>query len=245
MVKITFLDKVDNTHRYIVDGANASTMNTIRRKLGYCLSIYAVDEIDFYENDSVIVDEMLANRIALCPLTTPEHTTGKKVTLSLDKIGPCNVYSGDLKSNDEDIKCVYETILLTKLKENQKLRLDAYAFQGEGREHVKFSPAIVSYSQLSDVEVLKGCDGCKACVDACPTKCLKMQANKPTMDDFTKCTNCRACIDACPKSCLNFTDTNKYILTIELIGQTNISTLLKLLERYNKEYFALLKKKIK
>jgi len=245
MVKITFLDKTDNVHRFIVDGIEPSTINAIRRKIGYCLSVYAVDEVDFYENDSVVIDEMLANRVALCPLTTPENTTGKKVTLSLEKTGPCTVYSGDLKSNDDEIKPVYDTIPLTKLKDNQNLRFDAFAIQGQGRTHVKFSPTIVSYVQLPEMEILRGCDSCEACVSACPQNCMKMASGKPKIEDINKCVNCRACVDICPKSCLKLNDTTKYILSIELIGQMNVSVILKLLERYTKEYFMLLKKKVK
>jgi len=245
MQKITYIGADDQTHKFFVEGADITTMNVLRRKIGYCLSVYAIDEIDFYDNDSVVVDEMLANRLALCPLVTPENTTGKKVTLSLEKTGPCTVYSGDLKSNDSEIVQVYNTIPLTKLKENQSLRFDAYAIQGQGRTHVKFSPAIVSYSVLPELEILRGCDGCEACVKACPANCMKLVSGKPKIDELTKCTNCQACVDACPKECLRLNDTNNFVLTIELIGQMNILNILKSLDRYSKEYFALLKKKFK
>jgi DNA-directed RNA polymerase subunit D len=243
--KITYLDKDDKTHRFLIEDIDITNLNVLRRKIGYCLSVYAIDEVDFYENDSVVVDEMLANRLALCPLSTPENTTGKKVTLSLEKTGPCTVYSGDLKSNDADIKPIYDTIPLTKLKENQNLRFDAYALQGEGRTHVKFSPAIVSYKILPELELLRGCDGCELCVKACPVNCMKIVSGKPKIDDVTKCINCQACVDACPKECVKLNDTRNYILTVELIGQMDISTILKLLDRYSKEYFMLLKKKFK
>ncbi len=245
MPKITYLEQTGKTYKYLAEGFDPIDMNTLRKKICYCLSVYAVDEIDFYENDSVIVDEMLANRIALVPLTTPTESTGKKVTLSLEKEGPCTVYSGDLQSNDEDIKPVYNTIPLTKLKENQRLRLDAYAIQGQGRTHVKFSPAIVSFKKLPELEILRGCDSCELCVNACPAKCMKMASGKPKIDDQNKCTNCQACVDACPKSCLKLNDTNNYILNIELIGQLPIEAIVKLLDRYTKEYFMLLKKKFK
>lgn len=245
MAKITYLENVGKTYKYLAEGFDPVEMNTLRKKISYCLSVYAVDEIDFYENDSVIIDEMLANRIALVPLTTPTESTGKKVTLSLEKDGPCTVYSGDFQSNDDDVKPVYETIPLTKLKENQRLRLDAYAIQGQGRTHVKFSPAIVAFRQLPELEILRGCDGCERCVNACPAKCMKITSGKPRINDINKCINCQACVDACPKSCLKLNDTNNYILTIELIGQLPIEVIVKLLDRHTKEYMMLLKKKFK
>ena len=99
--------------------------------------------------------------------------------------------------------------------------------------------------QLPELETLRGCDGCQACVNACPVKCMKMVSNKPKIDDVNKCSNCQACVDACPKNCLKLKDTNNYILTIELIGQLPIEAIVKLLDRYTKEYMMLLKKKIK
>ncbi|MFA5746328.1 MAG: DNA-directed RNA polymerase subunit D [archaeon] len=245
MPKITFLEKIGKTYRYLAEGFEPIAMNTLRKKISYCLSVYAVDEIDFYENDSVIVDEMLANRIALVPLSTPEESTGKKVTLSLEKDGPATVYSGDLKSNDDEVKPIYDTIPLTKLKDNQRIRLDAYAIQGQGRTHVKYSPAIVAFKQLPEFEILRGCDGCNLCVDACPIKCMKLTSGKPKMEDQAKCINCQACVDVCPKNCLKLNDTDNYILSIELIGQLPIESIVKLLDRYTKEYFMLLKKKFK
>jgi formate hydrogenlyase subunit 6/NADH:ubiquinone oxidoreductase subunit I len=74
---------------------------------------------------------------------------------------------------------------------------------------------------------------------------MKIVSGKPKIDDVTKCINCQACVDACPKECVKLNDTRNYILTVELIGQMDISTILKLLDRYSKEYFMLLKKKFK
>ena len=71
-----------------------------------------------------------------------------------------------------------------------------------------------------------------------------MVSNKPKIDDVNKCSNCQACVDACPKNCLKLNDTNNYILTIELIGQLPIEAIVKLLDRYTKEYMMLLKRKL-
>ncbi len=245
MVKISFLDNDNLIHRFYVENIDPTTLNAIRRTINFNLPIYAIDEIDFIENDSVIFDEMLANRLALCPITTPVETTGKKVTFTLEKKGPCTVYSGDLISNDPEVKMVYDNIPLTKLREDDKISLTAYAVLGKGADHAKFNPAIVGYQQLAELEVLRGCDSCQKCVDACPVKCIKLVSGKPKVEDITKCINCQACVDACPKNCLKLNDTDNYILSVELIGQMKIDSIVKTLDRYCKEYFMLLKKKFK
>ena len=155
-----------NVTKYLVKGTNHVFMNSIRRSVMCHVPCLAVDTVHIYENDSVIFDEMLANRLALCPITTPVETTGKKVTFTLEKKGPCTVYSGDLISNDPEVKMVYDNIPLTKLREDDKISLTAYAVLGKGADHAKFNPAIVGYQQLAELEVLRGCDSCQKCVDA-------------------------------------------------------------------------------
>ena len=245
MVKVKFLDNDKKTYRFIVENTDTVYLNTLRRVIGYRLPTYAIDEIEFYENDSAIMDEMLANRIALTPINTPLVNTGKKVTFTLEKEGPGVVYSKDLVSSDHDIKSVYDTIPLTKLNKNERIKLHAYAILGIGHDHAKFSPAIVSYTQMYELEMKKGCDSCKECVAACPKKCIDMTGSKPVLKNPEMCDGCLACVDSCKKECLKLNGTNNYILTIELIGQTNIKELLELFERYNKEYISIFKKKLK
>jgi len=245
MVKISFLDKDDLVNRFYVENIDSTTLNAIRRTINFNLPVYAIDEIDFIENDSVVVDEMLANRLALCPISTPVETTGKKVTFTLEKKGPGVVYSGDLISNDSEVKMVYDNIPLTKLRDTDKINLVAYAVLGKGTDHAKFNSTIVGYQQMCELEVLRGCDSCQKCVDACPVKNIKLVSGKPKIEDPIKCINCQACVDACPKNCLKLNDIDNYILTIELIGQMDILSIIKTTERYSKEYFMLLKKKFK
>jgi len=242
---VKFLDSDKKTSRFIIENIDVVYLNTLRRFIGYRLPTYGIDDIEFYENDSCIIDEMLANRIALTPINTPLVNTGKKVTFTLEKEGPCVVYSKDLISSDNDIKVVYGTIPLTKLNKNEKLKLYAYATLGVGHEHVKYSPAIVSYKRMYELETKRGCDSCKDCLVACPKKCIEMQGGKPILKNQDVCDGCLACIDSCKKECLKLNGTNNYILNIELIGQTNIKELFELFERYNKEYISILKKKLK
>jgi DNA-directed RNA polymerase subunit D len=245
MPKISFVEEYPKTQKFLIENVDFVLLNSFRRIVGYNLFIYAIDEIDFTENDSVTFDEFIANRVGLIPIVTPQENTGKKVTFTLDKEGPCDVYSKDLISDDKDIKVKYDTILITKLKENQNLRFDGYAVLGQGKIHAKFMPAIVGYQRISDLKTLRGCDSCEECLNACPQNNIKMVNKKPAIIDANKCVDCKACVDACPKDCLKFEDTDNYYLTIETIGQCNTEEIVNITKRYVKEYFMLLKKKLK
>src|SRR5262249_55044357 len=47
-------------------------------------------------------------------------------------------------------------------------------------------------------------DGCRACIDACPTGALAADAAGPRMD-LGKCLFCTDCIEACPEGAIEFT----------------------------------------
>ena len=243
MVKIKYLDTNFKNNRFIFENVDAIMLNTLRRMFNYLLPIYAIEEIDFYENDSSIIDEMLANRIGLCPIKTPLVNTGKKVTFVLDKTGPGTVYSKDLVSNDSDIIMAYDNIPLTKLNEGERIRLDGFATIGNGKEHVKYSPAIVSYSQLFELDSSRACEDCKKVLDESSKNALN--DSKPYLIDSLVQDVVVSQIEKCDKNCLKINATNNYILNIELIGQTDINDLISISKRYVKEYFSVLKKKIK
>ncbi|MFH0905787.1 MAG: DNA-directed RNA polymerase subunit D [archaeon] len=247
MNKIEFLEKNNKTYSFLVEGGSFEELNALRRIICYNLPIYAIDEVDFIENDSVIVDEILANRIGLCPVVTPANNSGKKVSFSLDVAGPKTVYTKELVSSDSEVKMVYDTIPLTKLKSGQNLKFEAFAILGKAKEHSKFLPSIISYRQLCELDVLRGCDGCSACKDLCPKGIITINSSsgKPVVKDNKECDGCLRCVDACEKGCLKLNFTENYILNIELVGQCSISDLIKLFSRYTEEYFKVLKKKFK
>ncbi|MFA5357923.1 MAG: DNA-directed RNA polymerase subunit D, partial [archaeon] len=92
--------------KYLVKGTTPAFMNTLRRTIMNNTPCLAVDTIKIYENDSVIVDEMLANRLGLRPLKTDSKTykKGNTVKLVLEATGPKTVTSKDIKSSDPKIE---------------------------------------------------------------------------------------------------------------------------------------------
>jgi DNA-directed RNA polymerase subunit D len=85
MPKISFVEEYPKTQKFLIENVDFVLLNSFRRIVGYNLFIYAIDEIDFTENDSVTFDEFIANRVGLIPIVTPQENTGKKVTFTLDK----------------------------------------------------------------------------------------------------------------------------------------------------------------
>lgn len=131
MVKIKILKKTEDSITFILEGVSVAFANALRRTILGEVPTFAVDEVEFYENDSALFDEIIAHRLAMIPLKTPTdrfeldalELDDYTVTLSLEAEGPGIVYSGDLKSDDPDVKPVTPDIPIVKLAKGQRLVL--------------------------------------------------------------------------------------------------------------------------
>ncbi|ASJ09936.1 DNA-directed RNA polymerase subunit D [Thermococcus sp. P6] len=161
--KFRILEKKGDSIKFIVEGIDVTFANALRRTILSEVPTFAVDEVEFFENDSALFDEIIAHRLAMIPLTTPpdrfsldslelDETT---VTLSLQAEGPGMVYSGDLRSDDPDVKPANPDIPIVKLAEGQKLTLNAHARLGRGKDHAKWQPGFVYYKYLTRLHVDK------------------------------------------------------------------------------------------
>jgi DNA-directed RNA polymerase subunit D len=184
-----------------------SLANAIRRSVME-IPVLAIDEVEIYKNDSVLYDEIVAHRLGLVPLKMEKDMNLKDectcegkgcakctVELKLVASGPGIVYSGSLKGK---IKPVFDDIPITLLREDQELELVAFARLGTGKEHAKFSPGLVHYRNLAEIEI-KNCDACEKCVEACPLGLLKLKGKKMEVENIWKCDLCEACVEACKK----------------------------------------------
>jgi DNA-directed RNA polymerase subunit D len=142
-----------------VEGLTPALAGELRRIMISEIPTMAIEWIDFHQNDSVLWDEVIANRLGLIPLTFDKNFFNRRddckcdskgcvhceVTFALKKKGPAMVYSGDLKSSDKNVKPLYDNIPIVKLFENQELELEATAELGLGKNHAKWQGAVVGY----------------------------------------------------------------------------------------------------
>lgn len=162
MVKVKTLEQTANSVTLQLEGVDRSYANAVRR---FCISevpSMAIDDVVILENSSVLYDEILAHRLGMVPIRTdleryvlPEKCDcGSalgchkcRVLFVLDAKGKDKVtivLSGDLVSEDREIRPVSETIPLVKLAQGQSVKLEAYARLGRGKEHAKWQPCTVA-----------------------------------------------------------------------------------------------------
>ncbi len=183
-MQIEVLEKDDMNLRLMIKGVDVPFMNALRRTVVSEVPCMAVDEIVVLENSSVLQDEIIAHRLGLVPLKTdldsynlPEECECKsefgcnlcRVTLTLEaesKEGTRSVYSGEMVSENPNIVPISEKIPLLKLAKEQKIRLEAYARLGKGKNHAKWQPvSMCAYKYFPKIEIGRRCDVCGKCID--------------------------------------------------------------------------------
>ena len=225
-MKVTLLFKSDSKIKMMIEDVDVGFVNALRRILVSEIPAYAVDHIVVYENTSQLYDEILAHRLGLIPLSTPLNVT-KEVTLSIEKEGPCIVYSGDMVSDDELINPIIPDIPITKLGDNQKIKINCIATAGTAKTHAKYQTCLVFYKYFPVIEINKKCDLCGVCVEACPRNVLEIKNDSIETANIEECTLCRSCEEQCDLKAINVSyDPRKFIFTIENYGNMSIKDLI-------------------
>ena len=162
MVRVKVIEDTGNSISLQLEGIDRSYANAVRR---FCIAevpAMAIDDVVILENSSVLYDEILAHRLGMIPIRTelerynlpedcdcgnPLGCHKCRVLFVLDAKGKekvTTVNSGDLVSEDREIRPVSETIPLVKLAFGQSVKLEAYARLGKGKEHAKWQPCTVA-----------------------------------------------------------------------------------------------------
>jgi len=213
-----------------------SLANAIRRS-ALEIPILAIDEVEFYKNDSVLYDEVLALRLGLVPLKNenlelPEdcNCEGKgcgkcSIQLKLKAVGKKSVLASDFKGKAE---VIYGDMLIIELAEEQELELVATAKLGRGIWHAKYSPGLVYYRNAAELSINKNCDKCNKCVESCPVKILEMKKEVELTDSY-KCDLCEACVETCKKhgkNAITIAPGKEIVFFIESCGQIEAKDIL-------------------
>ncbi len=229
-MNMKFVSKEDG--QVLIKGTNPTEMNTFRRIIINKVPTMAIKTVEFTENSSAIYDEMLAHRLGLTTLKTDlksynlqkeckckgEGCAQCTLLLSLEAEGPGTVYADQIKSQDPKVIPVFGKTPLVKLIGNQKVKLEATAVLGEGKEHMKFSPGLVFYKGNPEIKI-DSVKNAKAIAESCPKQLYKVDGQKLKMVDNTKCILCKQCEDLSDGAIeVNGSDKD-FILTIEPFGQ--------------------------
>jgi DNA-directed RNA polymerase subunit D len=155
---VNILERADEKIVIKFNNVPRQYVNAIRRTSISEVPTLAIDDVVILENSSVMHDEAIAHRLGLIPLLTNldrfvmPHECDCKSTLGCSKCrvllvldSEANektkvVMSGELVSEDELIKPVSKDIPIITLAPGQKLKFEAYARLGIGRDHAKWQP---------------------------------------------------------------------------------------------------------
>jgi len=248
-MNVQILEKNEDSMRFIVDGITASFANTLRRIILSEVPCMAIDDIMIIENDSVLHDEILALRLGLIPLKTdldsynlPEECSCQselgcqlcRAVLILDveaKEDRRIVYSKDLVPEDPNVAPVSDKIPIVKLAPGQRIRLEAYAKLGRGKDHAKWQPVSACiYKYMPEIKIdSERCDSCGDCVDICSKKVLEESEGKIVVANLLECTLCKDCVKVCQKDppAINVEgNQNSFIFYVESTGVLPVERIL-------------------
>lgn len=166
-MKITVHENTNEKVTFTLSGVTTAYANTLRRLMLGEVPTMAVEEVTIDKNDSVLYDEIIAHRLGLVVLKTDLDSYVMtsvckckgagcpqcQLKLSLKAEGPRVVYAKDLVSKDPSVVPVYPDTIIVKLLDGQQLQLEATAILGTGKEHAKWSPGLVWYTNEAVIKV--------------------------------------------------------------------------------------------
>jgi DNA-directed RNA polymerase subunit D len=239
-MEIEVIEHEGNKLRFVIRDSSETFVNVFRRTIIGEVPCLAIEDVILVENSSPILDEILAHKLGLIPLTTPidEFTITKEcencggegcsfcsVPLSLDveagKDETRVVYSSDLATDDDKVKPVSDKIPIAKLAPNQKITLEAIAMMGIGNDHAKWSPtATCSFRYYPEVQQDESkCTSCRECIEACPKDLLELKKKTVSLKEPLDCLLCDLCTKACEYDSLKMGQKdNDFIFFLESTG---------------------------
>ena len=224
---IKVLEKNERRIRFILEGSNPTMANTLRRVMKNEIPTMAIEFVDFEENTSGMFDELVAHRLGLMPLAFDQKSYNTKadckcggkgcsrceVTLVLEKSGPCIVKAGDMKSTDESVYPVDRDIPIIDLLEGQRMKFEATAQLGYGKEHIKWQASNAGYKYAPSV---KATDADVKVVEACPVDVFEKKDGRVRVVAEDRCTLCMRCTEIDDSVKVSADDT-KFIFDVESV----------------------------
>lgn len=252
-MKIEIVELNEESAKFIISKTTPSFVNTLRRTLIADVPKLAIEDIDFhlgslgikreegkdieYESMSPLFDEIISHRLGLIPIPTDldlfvfqdkcdcngEGCPNCTLMYTLNKSGPCTVYSGDLEptAGDPKFRIKDDLIPIVKLKRGEAILAYAKAILGKGSKHAKWQACSgVGYKYYPIIEIDESkCDLCGDCVNSCPKKILKIKKEKIVVNNIEACSDCQTCSEICEsKAIVVKSDDTKFIFKLETDG---------------------------
>lgn len=240
-MKIEVLSLDGDTIRFLLRECDLAFASALRRTMAAEVPCMTIDDIFFFDNSSVMPDEVLSHRVGLVPLVTdldsyvlPERCQCGSdlgcslcrviLTLDVEAEGENKtVYTGDLVSEDPAVIPMSPNIPLVKLAPGQAVKFEAYARLGVGKMHAKWqSTSTCIYQHLANIEIdEKSCTLCSQCIEACPRGVLAVEGENLKVVDLDACTLCGSCAEACPiepPAIIQRLEEDTYLFTVESTG---------------------------
>ncbi len=247
-MKINVLEMTPTKAEFVISETNPSFANALRRTIVSDVPKMALNNIEFhlgpimdegsqaYESISPLFDEIVAHRLSLVPIPTDleqfnlrakcacggEGCPSCTIMYSLNKKGPCTVYSGDLEPlGSEKYRVKDDLIPIVKLADDQALLVYATAELGTGRQHAKWQATVgAGYRYFAKIEIDSAkCDvGC-SCAEICPKGVLAKDGRKIVVKHAEKCNLCNSCVEMCETEAIKVTgDQSKILFRFETDG---------------------------
>ena len=194
------------------------------------------EEGNEFESVSPLFDEIVSHRLGLVPIPSDpslfvtkdkctcagEGCPSCTIMYSLNKKGPCDVYSGDLEPlGSEDYRVKDQLIPIVRLGVGQAILVYASAELGIGKKHAKWQATSgVGYKYLPSVRIdFAKCDQGGTCIDVCPKKVFTKKEGKVSVENAAACTMCMACVEVCKTKAVKIEgDKTKFVFEFETDG---------------------------
>jgi DNA-directed RNA polymerase subunit D len=226
-MKVDVREHTDNFIKLVIKDTRTSILNPIRRILISELPKMAIEDVEFhlgpirdetgreYESVTPLFDEIISHRLGLLPIPTDLKIFGFRdacvckgegcpnctIMYTLNKKGPCTVYSRDLEPlGDAKFAIKNGDIPIVKLDDGQAILIYATAILGHGYEHAKWQTvsgaSIRYYPKITiDYDI---CDNGGGCIDVCPKNIMERKGEKIVVgDNFEDCILCDSCVEIC------------------------------------------------